>query len=70
MSIVTSVIADQLDLGAIWLIREKHTDNIGKEWEWIYHPPKSVDLNAKLAEHAQALHEQLVRQEIEERLNG
>ena len=70
MVIVSSVIVEQLDLGHMWFIRENHTDNIGKVHEWIYHPGKSVDLNAKLAEHATAVNDRLVAQEIEVILNG
>jgi phosphoenolpyruvate-protein kinase (PTS system EI component) len=70
MSIVSSTIHEQLDLGAMWQVRERHTDSEDVVHEWLYHPAKSVDLNARLAEHAIQLAENLAAAEAEALLNG
>jgi hypothetical protein len=66
VSIVASSIAKQIDLGAAWFVVEHHTDDDGKVHEWRYAPSKSADLNAKLAEHAVLMAEQLAEREADE----
>lgn len=63
---LTSSIAKQIDLGAAWLVVEHHVDADGKVHEWRYAPDKSTDLNAKLAEHAVLMAEQLAEREADE----
>jgi hypothetical protein len=70
MAIVSSEITEQIDLGDKWQVLERHTDSLGAVHEWRYHPGKSVDVNAKLAEHAAQLASALAEQEIDEILNG
>jgi hypothetical protein len=70
MSIVSSEIIEQLDLGHMWQVREQHIDSQGTAHHWLYHPGKTIDLNAKLAEHAETLEARLIAQEIDEVLGG
>ena len=62
--IVSSSIAVQIDLGSQWFVVEHHTDSVAGVHPWRYTPGKSVDLNAKLAEHAVQLDEQLKAEEV------
>ena len=68
MAIVSSEIAVQLDLGSQWFVVEHHTDSVAGVHSWRYTPSKSVDLNAKLAEHATRLAEQLADEEVKRAL--
>jgi len=68
VAIVSSEIAVQLDLGSQWFVVEHHTDSVAGVHSWRYTPSKSVDLNAKLAEHAVHLQEQLVDEEVKRAL--
>lgn len=68
MAIVSSEIAVQIDLGGQWFVVEHHTDNVAIVHSWRYTPAKSVDLNAKMAEHAITLNEQLMDEEVRKAL--
>jgi hypothetical protein len=68
MSITSSVVSTDLDLGYARFIEERHTDSVGNVYIVRYQCPVGFDTAARLAERAVDLAQQLAQAEFEQQV--